>query len=111
MDFYRRNDLNRPNWLEQGFSGWCAMRIQAWYETNLYLVNLLTHTNFCRWRMLFTRRMYITKRFGGVVVNIAAITIQCLYRAILYRRYKAKIEYSNRVTFAYSIPISLILTL
>ena len=109
MDFYRRNDLNRPSWLEQGFSGWCAMRIQAWYETNLYLVNPLTRTDFCRWRMIFTRRMYITKRFGGVVVNIAAITIQCLYRAVLYRRYRAKIEYSNRVKLTHSLTHSSII--
>jgi hypothetical protein len=53
--------------------------------------------------MIFTRRMFLIKSRGGVVVNIAAITIQCLYRAILYHRYKTKIEYSNRVSPPYSL--------
>ena len=71
MDKYNHFKRMKPKWLEDGYSSWCAVRIQAW------------------WRMIpVLRRASYAKRS---VFQIAALIIQSTLRNYFFRRKNKKL--------------------
>lgn len=66
IDKYNHSRKKKPVWLENGFSTWCTVRIQAWVR----MLHVL-------WRANLRRR---------AVNQIAAIVIQHAYRNLQFRR-------------------------
>jgi hypothetical protein len=65
MDKCRKQLVSKPTWLDEGFSSWCAVRIQS------------------LWRM---HRAYKKRMFGKRLVNqVACIIIQTAWRNHIYR--------------------------
>lgn len=73
LDNYRKKNDNKTNkanwlWLENGFSTWCAVRIQSW------------------WKMIPIRRRHLYKR--RMVCHIASIIIQSTWRVMFFEKQK-----------------------
>jgi len=72
LDKYRQKNDKRFNskasWLENGFSTWCAVRIQSW------------------WRMIPIRRRHLYKK--RMVCHIASIIIQSTWRVMYFEKQK-----------------------
>jgi len=74
LDYYRKiNDKRIINklawsWLDNGFSTWCAVRIQAW------------------WKMIPIRRRHLYKK--RMVCHISSIIIQSTWRVMYYEKRK-----------------------
>lgn len=69
LDKYRqRRFSSTASWLENGFSTWCAVRIQSW------------------WRMVPIRRRHLYKK--RMVYHIASIIIQSTWRVMYFEKLK-----------------------
>lgn len=67
LDFWRSNSSSKmPAYMEEGFSSWCIVRIQAW------------------WRMVVISKPYQRQR--QIFCRIAAMDIQSAWRSCLHNR-------------------------
>mmetsp|Transcript_2340 Transcript_2340/g.4164 ORF Transcript_2340/g.4164 Transcript_2340/m.4164 type:complete len:532 (+) Transcript_2340:74-1669(+) len=65
LDQSKRNGKRNPPWADEGYSSWCAVRVQSY------------------WRMVRTRRKFLVGR--RLVNQVASIIIQTTWRNRMYR--------------------------
>jgi hypothetical protein len=93
LDSYKYRLSDRPNWIEEGFSSWCAVKLQSFWRMSKacrrvsYRRHLSTQIACLiiqsTWRTHRSRRKQLTARFNRLS---AALAIQICWRSFCNRR-------------------------
>lgn len=80
LDYYNVTEIVKPIWVDDGYSSWCAVRLQS------------------IWRMFVCKQRFVKTRI--MMYQIAALTIQNTWRYYIYCRKKSRL--SNRSSNSHS---------